>query len=255
MDSIFGASSPLIRFTSEHNLLLQNDSLDLLVQGQAIHRIYIVSIVGVGRTGKSLIFNLFVAALAVGGYIRNIDSQECRNRKLPNVFKSVGGTDSITHGVDIKIIHLRDGAEEWANGAIVLLDFEGLLNNDNGKFREALSLLLALSTQISQHVLFVDTQFNDNVKTSIGRMVRARLLIENNVVEDWPVLHLIKNKHDDEVDFETITGPQIMKRWFASNNTSDADAQESAVLLNKAFPYGRRTVTALDLIPKGHTRF
>jgi hypothetical protein len=153
------------------------------------NKLYILSNVGVSRSGKSLILNLYVSLLIKLGMARDFVYTDCSD-KIPNVFKSADSWESVTQGAEVFAVRLRDGPELWANGVILLCDFQGLLLGDN----PALYWLLAIATHISHSLVYVDTQFNNTFTECLGRIVGSR--VGANVVDNnkWPFLNVLINK-------------------------------------------------------------
>ena len=70
-------------------------------------KVYTLSNVGVSRTGKSLLLNLFISFLIMGGMTRDFVPGECED-KIPDFFRSAASHSSITQRAEVYAIHLRD---------------------------------------------------------------------------------------------------------------------------------------------------
>ena len=114
--------------------------------------IYPVSIVGLGRTGKSTTLNAMVACLARWNLLQ-LPAASCQ--AVCRFFETNSSLATCTLASNVLILRLAG-----QTGAILFYDFEGLGNNDH----DSLTILLGLSSQVAQRLCFMDHKVNDHFK-------------------------------------------------------------------------------------------
>ena len=158
-------------------------------------KIYIGLVAGDGRCGKSLLLNTLISFLYVNNYLRG-KCPEAFNSQPNNVFESRSDSleSSVTHGCDVAMVFLRDeGEEEWVGGVLILMDCEGMNNMDC----RDLSLLMAISSQITDNLIFVGNRVvNDSLRKMLEKIILDRLIIsrDESTVTSWrSKLHVVLN--------------------------------------------------------------
>ena len=140
----------------------------------------VLSVIGLPRAGKSTFLN-YVSSFVDG--------------KPVGRFLTGNGRRAVTHGVDFVLLELPN------NKLLLLLDVEGLLNED----RPELDLYLAIVSQLSDHIVFMDKNINDTFRACISRLVCARVSMDGGGPLSWPQLHVIENMAHLSMDADTIT--------------------------------------------------
>ena len=192
---------------SQYQLFLNEDVLSI-VETQFTF-VYVVSVVGLGRAGKSTAMNAIIGNLTERNFFRDISQEDCATL-VCNPFAATPSMRPVTHGVDVAVIPLRPGGQlEIPEGACLLMvDIEGLRNRDT----KGLDLLLALSTQLGRHLLFIDQQLNDVCRENLNRLVLSKMInVQPSEDETMPHLHSVANKNNLDIDNNCID------EWFDSN--------------------------------------
>ena len=176
--------------------------------------VFIIAVVGLGRAGKSTTMNAIIGNLAERNFFLEISSEDCASL-VCNPFVATPSNKPVTHGVDVSVIPLRPGgAWDISDGACLLfVDIEGLRNRDT----KGLDLLLALSTQLGRHLLFVDQLLNDACQESLNRLVLSKMIhVQPSEDETMPHLHLVINRNYLAVDDDCAD------HWFDANGNESA---------------------------------
>jgi hypothetical protein len=85
--------------------------------------------------------------------------------------------------------------------ALIWFDMEGLNNRD----RPDLSMALAIIAQITQCLIFVDRSLNDTLRSSLCRLIGARMVVIEGREVTWPTLKVILNQSRTPVSPEILT--------------------------------------------------
>jgi hypothetical protein len=101
----------------------------------------------------------------------------------------------VTAGIDCVILDLANGK------TLLWFDMEGVNNRD----RPELSMLLAILTQITNHLIFVDRCLNDTLRSSLGRIVGSRMIASPGGSVTWPRLSVVLNPSRLQVSDEALT--------------------------------------------------
>lgn len=158
-------------------------------------KLYICLVLGDGRCGKSLLLNTFISHLYANNFLRGECPRDFYSQ--PNtVFESRSDSleSSVTHGCDMAMVYLRDeGEEEWVGGVLLLIDCEGMNNMDC----RDLSLLMAISSQITDNLIFVANRVvNNNLRKMLEKIILDRLIIsrDDSIATSWrSKLHVVLN--------------------------------------------------------------
>jgi hypothetical protein len=101
----------------------------------------------------------------------------------------------VTAGIDCVILDLVNGK------TLLWFDMEGVNNRD----RPELSMLLAILTQITNHLIFIDKSLNDTLRSSLGRIVGSRMIMIQGQNVTWPRLNIALSASRLRVNDETLT--------------------------------------------------
>jgi hypothetical protein len=101
----------------------------------------------------------------------------------------------VTTGIDGMILDLANGK------TLIWFDMEGVNNRD----RPELSMLLAILTQITNHLIFVDRCLNDTLRSSLGRIVSSRMIMIQGGSVSWPTLNVVLNLSRLQANDEALT--------------------------------------------------
>ena len=162
--------------------------------------VYMLNAVGAGRAGKSTLLCAGIGFCAANNLVANVTVDECETY-VCNAFVAGRSTDPVTHGIDVAVGPLRSGGPHNIppRACLLIFDCEGLRNADT----KGLDLLLALSTQLGRHLIFVELMLNDVTKEDLNRLVLSKMLhIQSRSEEDdtlMPFLHMVVNKNDFDV--------------------------------------------------------
>jgi hypothetical protein len=89
----------------------------------------------------------------------------------------------VTIGIHCTLLELANG------NTLIWFDMEGLNNQD----RPYLSMALAIISQIVQCLIFIDRDLDDTLRSSLCRIVGARMVAIDGREVTWPALKLILN--------------------------------------------------------------
>jgi hypothetical protein len=101
----------------------------------------------------------------------------------------------VTIGIHCTLLELANG------NTLIWFDMEGLNNQD----RPYLSMALAIISQIVQCLIFIDRDLDDTLRSSLCRIVGARMVAIDGREVTWPALKLILNPSRAPVSAEVLT--------------------------------------------------
>jgi hypothetical protein len=116
----------------------------------------------------------------------------------------------VTAGIDCVVLDLAN------QKTLLWFDMEGVNNRD----RPELSMLLAILSQITNHLVFVDRALNDTLRSSLGRIVGSRMIMVQGRNLTWPRLSLVLNSSRLQVSDESLTGA-----FAPANNFTEQESQ------------------------------
>lgn len=178
-----------------------------------------IAAVGQGRVGKSTYLNYLIGWL-IHNRLVNV-GVGVLNAPI-NIFRTSDGADPATRGVDAWVAHLVNGK------TLLIMDAEGVNNQD----RPDLSVMLALVSQLCNHMFFMDHGMNDVFFNTLGRLVGTRMVgVADGGQIAWPHLHAIFNPTRIAVTTENFT-----QRFNGAGVPRE---------LNDAFPANRRDVVTI----------
>lgn len=132
----------------------------------------------------------------------------CRIESNKNYFEVSSSNKPVTLGVDVGVVPLANGK------LLMLMDMEGIHNKDH----PGLSVMLGSLLQLTKHVCFMSTTFDDTViEQSLMRLIGCKIICEGGEVtnSNWPFLHLLFNKQNDDVK---ITSEDVFERVAECSN-------------------------------------
>eukprot|EP01035_Chromulina_nebulosa_P024192 gene24192-31449_t len=226
----------------QKKIILSPIAIRLISSIPADKKIYSLCIGGLSRAGKSFFLNALIIYLSIKGYLK---SKVTDDKRFANIFESSSNDrdNGVTEGSNFIVLYLREGSEKWANGVILLFDFEGL-GNDEGSH---LSLYLSIATQICTTFIFMSTDsWNDANKSLLARMVAASM-VKRDIGRGspvWPALRVILNKRETDID------PRMIEEIYSKNNNIYDQSKENINKeFNTAFP--NRSISRIPTKSKG----
>ena len=184
-----------------------------------ITKIYPICVVGLSGSGKSFLLNAIILILTDLGYLKGDDPATTPNKFVSS--SNRGGDFGVTKGSDAVVLYLRHGNEPWAGGAILLHDFEGLMMDDH----PGLSVLLALASQLTSELFYVDLNFNDTLRANLARLVAAGLVqCDGRGNPNWPFLTVVVNQRNVELP------PDSLETMFDVTRGNEQRQKSSAVI-------------------------
>jgi hypothetical protein len=205
------ASDPLSSFT------LSDAFIDAVTETEE-QQLVVLAVVGEGRSGKSTFLNYVVGSLLERG-IAATSALETDPGTLFQPFKTGCDIDPVTRGLDVLLLPLANGK------LLILLDMEGLFNRD----RPALDMILAIVSQLSDQIVYMDKCLSDNFRNSLGRLVGSSMMNAFNPENiSWPQLHIVLNMTRLQVDDTSLA------RSFApGDGVTDEIAQVSSLFQSR----------------------
>ena len=179
--------------------------------------IVVLAVVGEGRSGKSTFLNYVVGSLIFRGLANLLeeDLAGLRDTNAPLPFETGNSVDPVTRGIEALLVPLKNGK------MLLMLEVEGLYNREH----VFLDTALAMVSQLTDHIIFMDRNLSDNFRNSVGRLVGACLMNSTNPTNVvWPRLHVVLNMSRISVDNETLT------RAFSSGDGVSDETSQVVVL-------------------------